>query len=119
MINARRQLRTGRGGRPRTAPPLRPADLLRVGTSRPGPTERGLGIHAGWAESIMLHLRPDLVDMDHAHATIADTVAGYDHVGFTKTIRFGWLSTDFSESGVVGDPTGATATIGEVLFNDR
>jgi creatinine amidohydrolase len=90
------------------------------GPATPGPTERGLGIHAGWAEtSIMLHLRPDLVDMDHAHATIADTVAGYDHVGFTKTIRFGWLSTDFSESGVVGDPTGATATIGEVLFNDR
>ncbi|MFZ2239843.1 MAG: creatininase family protein [Gordonia amarae] len=90
------------------------------GPAAPGPTERGLGIHAGWAEtSIMLHLRPELVNMSVARASVADAVAGCEHVGFGKTIRFGWLSTDFSESGVIGDPTGATAAIGQVLFADR
>lgn len=90
------------------------------GPAQPGPTERGLGIHAGWAEtSMMLHLRPDLVHMDRATASVADAVADATHVGFTKTVKFGWLSTDFAESGVIGDPTGAEAGIGKELFDQR
>ena len=90
------------------------------GPAQPGPTERGLGIHAGWAEtSMMLHLRPDLVHMDRAVASVADAVADAAHVGFTKTVRFGWLSTDFAESGVIGDPTGASADMGAKLFEER
>lgn len=90
------------------------------GAAQPGPTERGLGIHAGWAEtSMMLHLRPDLVHMDKAVPAVADAVADADHVGFTKAVKFGWLSTDFAESGVIGDPTGADAGIGEKLFSER
>jgi len=90
------------------------------GPAQPGPTERGLGIHAGWAEtSMMLHLRPDLVHMELAEPSVADAVADAEHVGFTKTIKFGWLSTDFAESGVIGDPTGASADIGEKLFDER
>ncbi|MXP21315.1 creatininase family protein [Gordonia sp. HNM0687] len=90
------------------------------GRAQPGPTERGLGIHAGWAEtSMMLHLRPDLVQMDQAESKVADAVADTTHVGFTKTVKFGWLSTDFDESGVIGDPTGADAGIGEKLFEER
>ena len=90
------------------------------GPAQPGPTERGLGIHAGWAEtSMMLHLRPDLVHMDKAVASVADAVADAAHVGFTKTVRFGWLSTDFAESGVIGDPTGASADMGAKLFEER
>lgn len=90
------------------------------GPAQPGPTERGLGIHAGWAEtSMMLHLRPDLVHMDRAVPAVADAVADAEHVGFTKAVKFGWLSTDFAESGVIGDPTGADAAIGEKLFEER
>lgn len=90
------------------------------GPGHPGPTERGLGIHAGWAEtSMMLHLRPDLVHMDKAVATVADAVADAGHVGFAGTVRFGWLSTDFAESGVIGDPTGADGSIGAKLFDER
>ncbi|MFT4125151.1 MAG: creatininase family protein [Gordonia sp. (in: high G+C Gram-positive bacteria)] len=90
------------------------------GPAQPGPTERGLGIHAGWAEtSMMLHVRPDLVDMDKAVAAVANRVAEHRHVGFGKTVRFGWLSTDFSESGVIGDATGADARIGAELFEER
>ncbi|MEE4024993.1 creatininase family protein [Gordonia sp. PKS22-38] len=90
------------------------------GPGQPGPTERGLGIHAGWAEtSIMLHLRPDLVQMDQAVASVADAVADHEHVGFTKPVKFGWLATDFADSGVIGDPTGADAGIGEKLFDER
>ena len=84
------------------------------------PDEHGLGIHAGWAEtSMMLHLRPDLVHMDKAVASVADSVADAEHVGFADTVRFGWLSTDFAESGVIGDPTGADASIGAKLFDER
>lgn len=90
------------------------------GPAQPGPTERGLGIHAGWAEtSMMLYLRPDLVHMDKAEAAVAHAVADANHVGFTKAIKFGWLSTDFAESGVIGDPTGADADIGARLFDER
>jgi creatinine amidohydrolase len=90
------------------------------GPAQPGPTERGLGIHAGWAEtSIMLHLRPDLVHMDRAAPAVADAVADASHVGFTKTVKFGWLSTDFADSGVIGDPTGAEADTGAKLFDER
>lgn len=90
------------------------------GPAQPGPTERGLGIHAGWAEtSMMLYLRPDLVHMDKAAPCVADAVADAEHVGFTKTVKFGWLSTDFAESGVIGDPTGADATAGAQIFEDR
>ena len=90
------------------------------GAATPGPTERGLGIHAGWAEtSMMLHVRPDLVQMEHARSSVADRVADQQHVGFSKAIKFGWLSTDFAESGVIGDPTGATADEGEKLFDQR
>jgi creatinine amidohydrolase len=90
------------------------------GPAQPGPTERGLGIHAGWAEtSMMLHLRPDLVHMDRAASAVADAVADASHVGFTKTVKFGWLSTDFADSGVIGDPTGAEADTGAKLFDER
>ncbi|MGC5248553.1 creatininase family protein [Gordonia sp. DT219] len=90
------------------------------GPPTPGPTERGLGIHAGWAEtSMMLHVRPDLVQIDKAVAAVPHAVADNIHVGFGTAIKFGWLSTDFDESGVVGDPTDASAEIGAELFERR
>lgn len=93
--------------------------FLYAGGPRPGPTEKGFGIHAGCAEtSMMLYLRPDLVDMTRAASAVPDAITQNTYVGFGKPVRFGWLSDDFSESGVIGDPTGATADEGKLLFEE-
>ncbi|MGN0099484.1 MAG: creatininase family protein [Dietzia sp.] len=90
--------------------------FLYAGRAEPGPTERGMGIHAGWAEtSMMLHLHPELVDMAAAEARVPDGVADCRHVGFTGPVRFGWLARDLSDTGVIGDPTGADADTGARL----
>lgn len=82
-----------------------------------GPEEFGLGIHAGHAEtSLVLHLRPDLVDLSLAERSVPEHLAGYEHIGFKKRVTFGWLSNDFATNGTLGDPTGATAAYGAELF---
>ncbi|MEM9514722.1 MAG: creatininase family protein [Actinomycetota bacterium] len=79
--------------------------------------ELGMGIHGGLDEtSIMLHLRPDLVDMTQAEANVPTWLLGNDHVRFGGAVQFGWLSDDFGPSGIIGDPTGATAEYGKELF---
>lgn len=100
--------------------------FLMSGPDLPGDTERGIGVHAGWAEtSMMLHIAPHLVDMAAAHELgpqVADAVADCSHIGFgapDRPVKFGWLSSDLSESGVIGDPTGADAEAGRVLFEQR
>ena len=41
------------------------------------------------------------------------------HIGFNnKPVSFGWLSNDFGPSGVIGDPTAATAEYGAALFEE-
>ncbi len=82
------------------------------------PDERGLGIHAGYAEtSLVMHLRPDLVDNSLFQRNVPDFVAEYRHLGFNgKSATFGWLSSDFGPSGVIGDPTGANAEVGAAMF---
>ncbi|QNG20498.1 creatininase family protein [Rhodococcus triatomae] len=93
--------------------------FLYSGGGRPGPTECGFGIHAGFTEtSMMLHLRPDLVDMRRAVRAVPESLAEHRYVGFGKPVRFGWLSDDFSASGVIGDPTPANADQGKVFFED-
>lgn len=85
------------------------------------PDELGLGIHAGWAEtSLVLHLRPDLVDMSLAERNVPEHIAKSDLLGFhSKPVTFGWLSNDFGPSGVIGDPTGATAEAGRRMFGEH
>ena len=40
-----------------------------------------------------------------------------EYIGFNGTpVSFGWLSNDFGPSGVIGDPTGASAEAGAVIF---
>jgi len=79
--------------------------------------ELGMGIHGGDLEtSLMLHLRPDLVHMDVAARHVPEALARNRHVRFGGSVSFGWLSDDFGPSGLIGDPTGASAEAGERAF---
>ncbi len=81
--------------------------------------ELGMGIHAGYQEtSVMMHLRPDLVNLDLAVRNVPEWLTENEHVRFGGTVQFGWLSNDFGPSGHIGDPTGASADAGKVLFDD-
>jgi creatinine amidohydrolase len=71
------------------------------------------GGHAcAFETSVMLYLEPELVNMEKARAgfvgipdkTLLDNMFNYGIVGI-------------SEIGVIGDPTLATAELGEVFFN--
>jgi creatinine amidohydrolase len=77
--------------------------------------ERSNGLHAGLAEtSLMLHLEPGLVGAlppgDGRRGP--QPPPGWSLEGAAPTA---WLSRDLSDSGVIGDPTGATAGLGEHL----
>jgi creatinine amidohydrolase/Fe(II)-dependent formamide hydrolase-like protein len=64
--------------------------------------------HAGEIEtSLMLHVRPDLV--------LGDKIT--KHV-FRWPDKGGWRMKDYSETGVLGDPTAATAEKGKTYFSD-
>jgi len=82
-----------------------------------GPDERGFGIHGGHSEtSLIMHLRPELVDLTDARRWVPDHLADLELIKFNGgRAQFGWLSNDFGPSGVVGDPTGATAQWGAEL----
>jgi creatinine amidohydrolase len=80
--------------------------------------ELGMGVHGGTDEtSIMLHLRPDLVDMSVAQRRIPESLAANKHVKFGGRVSFGWMSNDFNDDGYIGDPTTATAELGSRLFS--
>ncbi len=84
---------------------------------REAEAEQGMGIHGGLHEtSVMLHLRPDQVDMSRAVRNVPDWLLANEHVKFGGTVQFGWLSNDFGPDGHIGDPTGATAELGRRLF---
>lgn len=81
--------------------------------------ELGMGIHGGLDEtSVMLHLRPDHVDMSKAVRNVPEWMTDHDHVKFGGSVQFGWLSNDFGDDGHIGDPTGATAERGARLFDE-
>jgi creatinine amidohydrolase len=80
--------------------------------------ELGMGVHAGRDEtSVMLHLRPELVDMSLAERSVPETLAGAEHVRFGGSTAFGWSSDDLAENGVIGDPTLASAALGARLWD--
>ena len=108
-----RELRREFGLRTFLAHPSLPASLGGGSSS----TERGLGVHGGHSEtSIMLHLRPDLVHLEHARRWVPEHLADYEHIGFGKPVSFGWLSSDFNDDGVLGDASTATAEYGKQVF---
>ena len=76
--------------------------------------ERVHGIHGGDVEtSLMLHLRPDLVDMDHA-ANFRST-AETDAIKPTGLPSYGWIASDLNDAGTVGDASMATAERGAAI----
>lgn len=79
--------------------------------------EEGLGIHGGRVEtSVLLHLRPELVDMSRAVRRVPSWINDYEAVGFETGNEFAWLSNDISDNGVIGDPTIADADFGRERF---
>ncbi|MEB3318696.1 MAG: creatininase family protein [Cyanobacteriota bacterium] len=79
--------------------------------------ERSHGLHAGLAEtSLMLHLAPELVGPEWKADGPDPRDApppGWSWEGGAPTA---WLTGEISASGVIGDPRGATAELGRVLF---
>lgn len=81
-------------------------------------SELGMGVHGGMDEtSVMLHLRPELVDMSLAVRRVPEKLAENQQVRFGGRVAFGWLSNDFFPEGHIGDPTGANAEVGKTMFD--
>ncbi|MBA3446413.1 MAG: creatininase family protein [Pseudaminobacter sp.] len=76
------------------------------------------GIHGGDVEtSLMLHFRPDLVDMTKAEnfgSNVARAEQEFDVLRHTGTHAFAWLASDLNPHGVVGNAAIATAEKGRL-----
>jgi creatinine amidohydrolase len=76
------------------------------------------GIHGGDVEtSLMLHFRPDLVDMGKAEnfvSSVARAEGEFALLRQTGTHAFAWIATDLNPHGVVGDASIATAEKGRL-----
>lgn len=76
------------------------------------------GIHAGDIEtSLMLHFRPDLIDMSQAAAfnplTVEMAAEGYSWLRPTGLHAMAWMAQDVHPSGAAGDASLATAEKGK------
>ncbi|MDI9334421.1 MAG: creatininase family protein [Cytophagales bacterium] len=82
--------------------------------------EHRFGVHAGDIEtSMMLALRPDLVDMTLAknfHSTSQDRAKTYPVLGNGKSAKLGWQMQDYNASGAAGNAAQATADKGRALL---
>ena len=95
-----------------------------IGPLIPEP-ERSQGLHAGLAEtSLMLHLRPDLVacgsapdtDLQLMDRPPVQQVPAPEGWSLEGDAPLSWRTVELSQSGVVGDASGANAELGGVLF---
>lgn len=79
------------------------------------------GIHGGDVEtSIMLHLRPDLVAMEHARdfrSTQHDLIAEMKHLRVHGPVQYGWKAQDLNPAGTVGNAAAATAEKGRLSLD--
>jgi creatinine amidohydrolase len=106
--------------------------LLHPWVATDGGNELGMSIHAGHDEtSLMMHVRPDLVDLSLGVRRVPEHLADNKHVKFGGSVSFGWLSNDFDDPtpatsstgrpelslGIIGDPTGASANHGKWCFD--
>jgi creatinine amidohydrolase len=83
--------------------------------------EFAYGIHGGDIEtSIMLYLRPDLVDMSKAadfHSAQLDFIREFKHLRGHGPAQFGWKAQDLNPAGTVGNAAAATAVKGEASLD--
>jgi len=78
--------------------------------------EREFGIHAGdYETSLVMAVKPDWVRAGERTREMPD-MAPYRYLTLEGRIRFAWVMSDISESGISGDATGATAEKGEILL---
>ena len=79
------------------------------------------GIHGGSIEtSIMLHLRPDLVNMSKAQdfkPLRGDLSGDFQHLTATGPTRFAWQAQDLNPAGVVGNARDADPARGAKLID--
>jgi creatinine amidohydrolase len=82
--------------------------------------EHRFGIHAGDMEtSMMLALRPDLVDMRKAenfHSTSQDRALNFPVLGDGRSAKLAWQMQDYNPQGAAGDAASATAAKGLALL---
>jgi creatinine amidohydrolase len=85
------------------------------------PHEHRFGVHGGDIEtSMMLALRPDLVDMtlaENFHSTSQDRAKKYPILGNGKSAKLGWQMQDYNASGAAGNAAEATADKGLRVVN--
>jgi creatinine amidohydrolase len=83
--------------------------------------ERRHGIHGGQVETaMMLHLRPDLVDMGKAENFVPASVAiaaRYRRLRLVGPMQIGWMAQDVHPAGVAGDASAATETLGAQIVD--
>ncbi|GIL03357.1 MAG: creatininase [Alphaproteobacteria bacterium] len=83
-----------------------------------GEAEQKYGIHGGDREtSLMLHFRPDLVDMAAAAdfaSRVTDAEQAFAHLRHTGTHAFAWEAGDLNPAGTVGQAHLATAEKGRL-----
>jgi len=84
-------------------------------------SEQGGAVHGGeWESSLVLHISPEVVDMDVAAAEPmryhSDFVAGDNFTGRQRVTWSTWYLQQ-SESGIYGDPTVASAETGRVIMD--
>lgn len=79
-------------------------------------SESRYGIHGGDVEtSLMLHFRPELVDMTKARdfrSNVERAEADFALLRQTGTHAFAWIASDLNPHGVVGNAAAATAAKG-------
>ena len=83
--------------------------------------EHRFGIHAGEIEtSMMLHLAPSAVHMEHARdfrSTSQDRAERYAILGNGKSAKLGWQMQDYHPAGAVGHAAAATAEKGQAVVD--
>lgn len=80
--------------------------------------ELKFGIHGGDAEtSLMLHFRPDLVDMSRAKdfpSVAEQDEARFEHLRPTGASAYAWIAGDLNPEGAVGEADKASAEKGRI-----
>lgn len=81
------------------------------------------GIHGGDFEtSVMLHFRPDLVDMAKAEdfpSRVQAAEQSFELLRHTGTQAFAWIASDLNPHGVVGEASKATAEKGRLTVEHQ